>query len=243
MFAVVSVSVAIATTPQPLVVIDPGHGGEHLGAPGACGVPEKDIVLPVALELTKLLNASRRVGAMLTRSNDQTVGLDERYQMANAAHASLFVSVHANASPNPAFTGVETFFLSLRATNRRLQQLADRENEGQSVDAHRAAPPVASILDSLLLNDAHQVSQRLAIRVQTSLEAITDTGGRGVLQAPFIVLLGAKMPAVLVEIGFVTNEAECEFLTTVEHQRKIARALAAAVLAHFPGESVASVRH
>jgi N-acetylmuramoyl-L-alanine amidase len=152
------------------------------------------------------------------------------------------VSIHANASTNVDARGVETYFLSSRASNRRIRELAERENQGATIGDTRDASALAVILDGLLLNAAHSGSQRLAMRVQDAMNASVDTRGRGVLQAPFIVLLGAQMPAVLVEIGFISNPEECMQLAERDYQRSIARTLAAAVLEHLVADSAASTR-
>jgi len=232
-----------ADAAPPVLAIDPGHGGEHVGAVGPCGAREKEIALAVSRELSSLLNASGRVRTILTRDDDQTLELEDRYRIANEAGAVMFLSIHANASPNADARGVETYFLSSRASNRRIRNLADRENLGAKLTDTRDDNVLAMILDGLLLNAAHSGSQRFALRVQDSMSASVNTRGRGVLQAPFIVLLGAQMPAVLVEIGFVSNPDECLQLTQQKYQRTIARTLAAAVLEHLASDSSASARN
>ena len=226
----------------PVVVVDPGHGGEHVGAIGPCGAREKDIALSVSRELADILDASGQVRALLTRTDDSTLELEDRYRIANEAGAVLFLSIHANASPNADARGVETYFLSARASSRRVRELAERENLGATLADTGDGSLLALILDGLLLNAAHGGSQRFALRVQDSMNASVDTRGRGVLQAPFIVLLGAQMPAVLVEIGFVSNADECVQLAQQDYQRTIARTLAAAVLEHLASDSAASAR-
>jgi N-acetylmuramoyl-L-alanine amidase len=232
-----------ADAAPPVLAIDPGHGGAHLGAIGPCGAREKEIALAVSRELSAILTASGSVRTILTRDGDQTLDLEDRYRIANEAGAVLFLSIHANASPNADARGVETYFLSSRASNRRIRKLADRENLGAKLTATEDHDALSVILDGLLLNAAHSGSQRFALRVQDSMSASVDTRGRGVLQAPFIVLLGAQMPAVLVEIGFVSNADECVQLTQQKYQRTIAQTLAAAMLEHLASDSAASARN
>jgi len=235
---------ASGSTPSrrlPVVAIDPGHGGQQVGATGSCGLKEKSVALAVSRELYSVLEASGRVRPILTRDGDLTVDLEERYRIANEAGAELLVSVHANASLNLDAKGVETFFLSSRTANRRIRELAKRENHGARKRSQKD-DLVGVILDGLLLSNAHVGSQRFAHQVQDSLDAHLSTDGRGVLQAPFVVLSGAQMPAVLVEIGFLSNLEECKRLAETSYQRTIARSLAAAVLEHLVDESLASAR-
>ena len=115
----------------PVVVIDPGHGGEHLGAIGSCGVMEKDVTLAIGLELSKIVRANNRAMPLLTRSSDRTLSLEERTHIANRNNAEFFLSIHANASTNREASGVETYFLSTRTSNKRSREVAQRENNFQ----------------------------------------------------------------------------------------------------------------
>lgn len=224
--------------PLPVVAIDPGHGGEQLGAIGVCGTFEKNITLSVAMELAGILEASSRARPFLTRTKDQTVDLETRFALANHAKAEMYVSIHANASTKPDSHGIETYFLSRRASDKRILQLALKENEGAMPEVFsKPNDSLGAVLDGLLLNASHAASQRLALRVHTTLSTHLHTHSRGVLQAPFIVLLGAKMPAALVEIGFLTNPKECRRLSDKTHQHRIARILAAGILEHLEAES------
>lgn len=218
----------------PVVAIDAGHGGTQEGATGVCGIREKDVTLSLAQRVDAILHQSGLARPLLIRALDETVGLTERSARANAAEAALFVSIHANASPSPTARGIETFFLSNRAATGRLAHLADRENDGIAmpvVDTHNTA--LQRILLGLSLDAAHSESQALALKVQSVLSEHLHSRGRGVLQAPFMVLLGAQMAAVLVEVGFLTHPDECALLASEEHQDAIAEAIATAVLAHL----------
>jgi len=219
------------SNPVPLVVLDAGHGGDQGGATGVCGVHEKDISLAIVLELEKLLAASGKVRTLLTRRGDEAVALEERARIANLAHAALFLSVHANAAPGPSSHGVESFFVSRKAADKRIEQLALLENEG--VTDHEPNDTLGRILDSLQLQASAAESQRLAALVQDSVSARLSEASRGVLQAPFYVLRRVNMASVLVEVGFLTNADECRLLADPTYQRKLAQALTAAVLAHF----------
>ncbi len=226
-------SLTILAAPVPVVVIDAGHGGGQTGAYGVCGVHEKDVTLAIAVELAHVLDASGRAKAVMTRAGDEDISLEERSQRANRADASLLLSIHANASTSASSRGVETFFLSRRASERRHHDLVLRENDGRPSESVRTDDTLGVILNGLRLSAAHTESQQLAMRLQEVLHERLGTRGRGVLQAPFIVLRDAQMAAALVEVGFLTNLEECRLLNSVDYQRQIAQALATATLAHL----------
>ena len=182
------------------MVLDPGHGGEYDGAVGVCGLKEKDVVMAVAEETRALLNRMGTVDARLTRTADHHLPLESRTQLANDLDASLFVSIHANSSPSSRSKGIETFVLSRRVADRYAQAILAREDsEGSALPEIKKEPEALSVRN------------------------------RGVLQAPFRVLRGAKMPAILVEIGFLTHREECPKLAKEDYQRQIARALAGSI--------------
>ena len=231
-FALSGLLVGIA--PLPVVAIDAGHGGTQEGATGICGIQEKNVTLALAQRVDAILRQSGLAAPLMVRQGDETLALNERAARANAAEAALFVSIHANASPSVTARGIETFFLSNRAATGRLAHLADRENDGIAMpvlETHNAA--LQRILLGLSLDAAHSESQALALKVQTVLSDRLHSRGRGVLQAPFMVLLGAQMAAVLVEVGFLTHPEECALLAAADHQDAIAEAIATAVLAHL----------
>jgi len=194
---------------QPLtLVIDPGHGGKDPGAIGATGLREKDVVLKVAKILRE--EAENRLGwrVILTRENDEFLPLEKRTEIANKVGGDLFVSIHCNASYNRFQKGVETYFLSF-TTDREALRLAARENgvPPSKIDA------LQLILYDLMLRAKVDESEKLASLVQTSLIVLLNnphcqTYDLGVKRAPFIVLVGAKMPSILVEIGFISNPDE-----------------------------------
>jgi N-acetylmuramoyl-L-alanine amidase len=226
-------SMALVTAP-PVVAIDAGHGGAHEGAWGVCGVLEKDITWALARQAADILTATRLARPYLVRQGDETLALEARAARANAAGAVLFVSIHANASPNPGAHGVETFFLSNRAAHGRLASLAERENEGiDFAEVAATDDAVQLVLRGLSLDAAHAESQQLALTTQQTLQRRLRARGRGVLQAPFVVLLGTQMAAVLVEVGFLTHPEECVRLTRPAYQEQVAQALASSILAHL----------
>jgi N-acetylmuramoyl-L-alanine amidase len=233
MLALVLVFLAL----PPLVVVDAGHGGAQDGAVGVCGVKEKDVTLAIASEITRILKASGQVRASLTRVDDATLDLKDRAKIANDRGADLFVSIHANSGPQPKTRGVETYFLSTTAHDRRIQKLVSRENEGL------ADLPTMSddqrILAGMRLGASQDESERFATRVHDTLSRTIEVRGRGVMQAPFYVLLASRMPSVLVEVGFLTNAEECVELGTVKRQSRIAEAVASAILLHANREELA----
>ena len=201
-----------APGPEPLrtIVVDPGHGGHDVGAVGPSGLQEKELALDIARRVAALLQEELGVRVVLTRARDQFVGLRERTTLANRERADLFLSIHVNASPAAAATGTETYFLSNEATDGAARRAAEYENRLIATDTgpKSGAPEVVrSILWDLAQSDFQQESSRVAEALQNHLDRALRRPSRGVKQAPFYVLGGAAMPAVLVEIGFISNAA------------------------------------
>ena len=205
------------------VVIDPGHGGHDPGALGS-GITEAAVVLDVALRLEKLLKAAG-VEVVLTRRTDEYLPLEERTRLANAAHGDLFLSIHANASRNREAQGIESYVLNF-ASNPEAEAVAARENAASAGNMSN----LAGIVRAITLNNKLDESRGLAGSLQAQLVKKLK-GGRqaardhGVKQAPFVVLIGASMPSVLVEISFITHRQEGRLLKTTAYRQKIAEAL------------------
>lgn len=220
-----------------LVVIDPGHGGSNLGAPSRVHHPvryEKEFTLVVARKVAERL---RREGVtvVLTREDDRDMSLKQRIGLANRLRADVFVSVHLNATEVPGPTGHETFFLALEATDEAAKRLATFENHDPvSVDGDAEAPvqgdAVGDILLDLTRNRAHHDAERLAMLIQKRLVPRSPFKDRGVKQAPFFVLMGAAMPAVVTEIGFINHRAEGRYITSEEGMSALAEGIALGVL-------------
>lgn len=220
---------------RPVIVLDPGHGGVETGATGPSGTEEK----AVALELSRRLKISleRDAGAVvvLTRDEDRVMPLDERAAIANHNRAELFLSVHLNASKRRGAVGAETYFLSPDSTDDEARTLAALENRASGVpDAPQAGRAEGErgldlILWDLAQNQYLAESGRLAESVQRELNASTGVRDRGVRQAPFRVLMGATMPAILVEVGFISNPQEESRLKEEAYKDKIVDALARAI--------------
>ena len=219
------------------VVLDPGHGGEETGATGPGGTLEKELTLLIAQQLEARLEEQLGLKVVLTRTADVDLGLDERAALANQMRADLFVSIHLNSSPRAAARGAETYFLSLQASDQRAATTAAVENLGMGLEP--AAPDPDSGLQLILWDLAQSqhlaASQRLATLIQEELNLQLDLRDRGVKQAPFRVLMGASMPAVLVELGFLSTPAEEELLRTPAYRAGLADALVRAI-ARFKGE-------
>lgn len=208
------------------VVIDPGHGGQDRGAPGYFkGVYEKDIVLAIGKKLAEKLRKDLNLEVIMTRSNDTFITLEERTRMANRKKADLFISIHTNASRDNRAYGIETYFLNL-AKDKASVSVAAREN----ATSEKNISDLQTILDSLMRNTKITESSRLATYVQDELygqirKKYSHTKNKGVKQAPFYVLLGARMPAILVETSFISNKRECSRLRDSAYQDRLCDAI------------------
>ena len=211
------------------VVIDPGHGGRDPGAQTR-DLNEAEVVLDIALELERLLAKEPNVEVVLTRRTNAYVSLEERTAIANTSRADLFLSIHVNASANQAARGFETYFLNF-APNPEAEALAARENAGSA----KTMSSLPEIVKAIALNNKIDESRDFASMVQKSLQERlrrADPGARnlGVKQAPFMVLIGATMPSVLVEVSFLTNRNEATLLRSENHRRHLAEALKAGIM-------------
>jgi len=219
-------------TPLKTIVLDAGHGGHDSGATGPTGLMEKDLVLDVTRRVAKLVEARLGLKVLLTRDTDNFVTLRDRTSYANRQHADLFVSIHANAHREAAADGVETYFLSSEATDSTARQVAAAENGVVQLEqpAGRGGGQVdivKAILWDLAQSEFQVESSRLAEVVHDSMTQTLRISNRGVKQAGFYVLGGAAMPAILLEIGFVTNPREERKLKDTKYRDEIARAIAA----------------
>ncbi|HEU4522166.1 MAG TPA: N-acetylmuramoyl-L-alanine amidase, partial [Thermoanaerobaculia bacterium] len=187
------------------IVIDPGHGGKEVGAVGPTGLMEKDVTLNVARKLAAALEARTGARVILTREDDSVVSLDQRTALANQYRADLFLSVHMNAAVVADAKGSETYFLSLEASDELARRAAETEN---AAGGRGSDDDLKLILWDLAHQEYLQESSRFAQAVQEEMNRATGVQNRGVKQAPFKVLLGATMPAALVEVGFITNPEE-----------------------------------
>lgn len=213
------------------VVIDPGHGGKDPGAQ-AHGLQEKDIVLKVAHKLGEYIENRLGVDVVYTRTDDRFIELEKRGQMANKEGAKLFISLHANASRAAAARGTETYFLGRHKTEDA-RKVMERENSviryEDNPDKYDEYDEEALVSQTLTQSTYMQFSQELAAQVQSQFEERVKRKNRGVHQAGFYVLWSASMPAILVELGFLTNPREARFLNSSRGQTYLASALFRAV--------------
>jgi N-acetylmuramoyl-L-alanine amidase len=214
------------------VVLDPGHGGHDVGTHGPSGLYEKDVVLDVAKRLGALLEQRLNSEVVFTRSDDTFIPLEERTQIANDRKADLFLSIHANSSPYRTVAGVETYYLNF-TTSKTALDVAAREN----ASSQRSVFDLKEILQKIALKDKIDESREFASRVESALYSVSSKSNpnaknRGVKKAPFVVLIGASMPSVLAEIGFLTNSGDEALLRKPEHRQKIAEALYKGVAAY-----------
>jgi N-acetylmuramoyl-L-alanine amidase len=211
------------------VVIDPGHGGEELGTQGAKGTLEKEITLSVARRLRTLIETRLGLKVFLTRDDDRTLSLDERSAFANNHRADVFLSVHANSAVRPSLRGAEVYYLTV--------ERADAEARKKAEESTTTLPALGGgtrAIDLILWETAQarylEQSAALAGYIEQSLANRVEMSPRAVQQAPFRVLVGANMPAALVEIGYLSNADQETQLATAAYQDQVAQALLDALI-------------
>ncbi len=214
------------------VVIDAGHGGHDTGTIGPNGLMEKELVLDVALRLGKLVTEQLGTEVVYTRPDDTFIPLEDRTKIANREKADLFISIHANSSPESSATGVETYFFNFNSDKSGLE-LATRENATST----SSISDLNDLLHKAVMKAKLEESRAFAEQVQKSLWASsvkmnTRSRDRGVRQAPFVVLIGATMPSILAEIGFVSNPHDEKLLRRTQQRQAIAEALLKGVLSY-----------
>jgi N-acetylmuramoyl-L-alanine amidase len=221
------------------VVIDAGHGGHDQGTSGPNGLLEKDLTLDVAQRLGQLIQQRLGSEVIYTRSDDTYIALKERTAIANRNKADLFLSIHANSSPASSVTGVETYYLNFTNSAESLS-LAAREN----ATSENSVYDLKDLIQTITLHEKIEESKEFASCVQASLQTFENRSfpaskNRGIRKAPFVVLIGASMPSVLAEIGFVSNSREESQLSKSAYRQKLAEALFSGVsrysdsLSHF----------
>lgn len=215
-------------TNKPLVVIDAGHGGKDPGAIGG-KYREKDIVLSVALRLGREL--SKDFNVVYTRSSDSFISLGGRSRIANRKMADLFVSIHANSSKSKSAKGVEVFYYS-KTASAYAKAIAEFEN---SVDEKYGIKESEAefIVNDITYNQNKERSLGLATDMVDELSKSTGFNNRGVHGANFAVLRGSESPAILVELGFISNDLEARRMSTKSYQDKMAKEMADSIRAYF----------
>lgn len=194
------------------VVLDPGHGGKDPGAIGIGGLREKDVVLTVAQKVATKIRTQLGIEVVLTRNSDIFIPLEERTAIANTKNGDLFISIHANAAPRVKAQGIETYYLDF-AGNEEARGIAALENASSS----RQISDLQNILSKLMQNSKKDESARLAGTMQNTMisglcRLYPQVNNHGVKTAPFIVLIGAQMPSILIEVAFLTNPLEAQRL-------------------------------
>lgn len=206
------------------IVLDPGHGGTQNGAVSTSGVAEKEITLDIGLRLRRLLQDAR-YEVLMTRETDATLSLERRVAFANSSGADLFVSVHVNWIPRRETRPLETYFAGPTddPATLRLASVENRDS-GYSLAAYRR------LLEKVYMDSRREESHALAARLNTELyrslsEVNPELENRGVKTAPFAVLIGTEMPAILVEVSCLSNEADVRLLTNADYRDRVAAAL------------------
>jgi len=212
------------------VIIDPGHGGDDIGAKGKKGVMEKDITLAIAFKLSKILR-ERGYKVVMTRYSDTFVPLKERTGIANNNKGDIFISIHVNASVRKAY-GAETYYLSLSGMEQVSDtvafenRMASRKQKNSTKDNSNESDDLMFILWDMAQTEYLKDSAELAEEIQTGMNKLTGIRNRGVKQAALVVLKGLNMPGVLVEVAFLSNPKEETKLTTDSFQKNAATAIA-----------------
>jgi N-acetylmuramoyl-L-alanine amidase len=207
------------------IVLDAGHGGHDQGTQGPKGLLEKELVLDVTLRLGKLIEQGMGAEVIYTRADDTFVPLEGRTAIANEKKADLFLSIHANSSPYAKITGVETFYLNFTDSKEALD-VAAREN----ASSQKSIFELQDLIHKITLHEKLDESREFASRMQSALFAFSTRQfpgqkNRGIKKAPFVVLIGAQMPSILAEIGFVSNPREEQLLKTPNYRQKLAESL------------------
>lgn len=220
--------IPVPSTGLRTVVIDPGHGGDEQGARGPGGALEKDITLQVARRLRTMIESRLGLRVFLTRDDDRTMSLDDRAAYANSQQADAFVSIHANGALRPAMRGAEVFYLSVDRADAEARRLAESSEILPTLGGGTRA--INLILWETAQARYLEQSSALAGMVEQALRARVEMSPRPVQQAPFRVLVGASMPAVLVEIGYLSNSEQEQALTSAAYQDLVAQGLFDAIM-------------
>jgi N-acetylmuramoyl-L-alanine amidase len=211
------------------IVLDPGHGGHDAGTVGPGGLREKDLVLHVAQQLQKLLEDRLGAEVVLTRNDDTFIPLEERTAIANQHQADLFISIHANASRSLAASGVETYYLNF-ARSDEAQEVAARENASTIRNIRELQSLLRKIAQADKSTESRELAALLQKRLYTGARKVYPLArDRGIRSAPFVVLIGANMPSVLAEVGFISNPRDEKVLRKEDNRHRLAEALFAGI--------------
>jgi N-acetylmuramoyl-L-alanine amidase len=216
------------------IVIDAGHGGHDTGTVGPTGLMEKDLCLDVALRLGRIIQQKLPAADIVyTRADDTFIPLEERTRIANDAKADLFISIHANSSPDHGARGVETYYLNLQGSADSME-VAARENAAAQQNVHDLEDLVKKIARTEKIGESRElaadIQDSLSKRIQKTAKPVKN---RGVRKAPFVVLIGADMPSILTEISFLSNPADEQLLKKPDHRQHVAEGLYAGVIEYL----------
>lgn len=212
------------------IMIDPGHGGTDPGAVGKMGTREKEMTLDIARRLRERLLKYGQYNVLMTRSDDETLSLNKRVEMARLSKADIFVSIHLNYLPLKPINIIETYYFG-PSSDEKILKLAEKENAGSEYGMNEFKDMIEKIGETMKL----QESKELALSIQKSLFVNSrknkgDIYDFGVKRAPFVVLLGVDVPAILAEVSCLSNSKEESELNTEKHRDNIARYLEAGIL-------------
>ncbi len=227
------------------IVLDPGHGGTNPGAPSVTGLFEKYLTLPIALEVERRLRERTDATITLTRRTDTTIGLRERTRLANQVGGDVFVSIHCNSSENPEANGVEVYFLDPEAAEQEYDAVVQREERaepdaraihdakalGDSAQPDGDAPlTVDQVLLDATMFKSHERSELVAGVLLDTIHAVVKVPRRKVRQAAFAVLKEAQMPAVVLEVGYLSHAEEGKRLADPKYQERLAEGIVEALI-------------
>jgi N-acetylmuramoyl-L-alanine amidase len=229
---------AVQTKPKPLLVIDPGHGGEDPGAISSTGIQEKDVTLAIARKLQQTLLKTGQLRVSLTRTNDVFVPLAKRLDYAKKQQADLFISIHADSHPDPKMQGLSVYTLSKTASDKEAESLARRENsvdQIKGIKLHHENAEVANILIDLT---QRETSNRSKLYAKTLIQMLRNKKYHNLIPAPnraaaFVVLKAQDIPSALVEMGYLSNPSDVKRLSQNQSQHEIAGALAESIQTYF----------
>lgn len=223
-----------ASVSVPLIVIDPGHGGRDPGAVGPNGLLEKTVTTSAANELKRLLEATGRYRVMLTRNRDRFVDHDDRLRVAREEHADLFISIHADSTDSASTRGASVYTLADRARGRS-KRIVNNQNWIMDVDLTEQTDPVGDILVDLAQRSTENQSEAFASILLSNLEGKTKMVRNSHRRAGYYVLLAPDVPAVLLELGFLSNAQDAKLLKTKAHRTKLMKAVRRSVDEYFIG--------
>ena len=217
---------------KPVIVIDPGHGGHDPGAIGVRGTKEKTITSAAAKELQRQLLATKRYKVMVTRSGDIYVDHEERLRIARAGGADLFISIHADSAGSKTARGASVYTLADRAKNRS-KRIVNNQNWIMDVDLTEQTDPVGDILVDLAQRNTETQSEQFADLLLKNLGGSTKLIGNSHRRAGYFVLLAPDVPAILLELGFLSNAQDEKLLNSASHRKKVLRSVTRSINSYF----------